>query len=89
MTANPARNKQIRRTVLEALRFAGGFALAEEVLMEHVSDLVHPALSYGEWGVTTAWLRDNDHIVAVVSDIDPGMKQWAITEKGKTLLLTL
>jgi hypothetical protein len=89
MTGNPARVKQIRRAALEALKFAGGYALAEETLMEHVSDLVRPPLTYGEWGVTTAFLKDNGHIVPIESEIDPGMKQWAITDRGRTLLATL
>lgn len=89
LNVNPARRKQVRRVVLEALRHASPYALANEVLREHVSDLIRPPLNLAEWGMTEKWLSDGGFIVRIESDIDPDMKQWAITDLGKTLLQTI
>ena len=89
MTSNPARVKQVRRTVLEALKMASPYALPVETLQEHCSDLLRPPMNFGEWGVTEAFLSKNNFIVSIKSDIDPDLKQWAITDLGKTLLATL
>ena len=86
---NPARRKQVRRVVLEALRHASPYALTREVLESHVNDLIRPPLSFGEWGVTEQFLEAGKFIAAIRSDIDPDMKLWAITDLGKTLLATL
>lgn len=87
--SNPARRKQVRRVVLEALRHASPYALTREVLESHVNDLIRPPLTFGEWGITEEFLAKGKFIVAIHSDIDPDMKQWAITDLGKTLLATL
>jgi hypothetical protein len=39
--------------------------------------------------VTEQFLEAGKFIAAIRSDIDPDMKQWAITDLGKTLLATL
>lgn len=89
MNSNPARVKQVRRIVLECLKMASPYALPVETLQEHCSDLLRPPLNFGEWGVTEAFLSKSGFIVSIKSDIDPDMKQWAITDLGKTLLATL
>lgn len=86
---NPVRIRQIRRALLNALAMGGGYAIPEELLWGYVDDLVRPPLSFAEKGVTTAFLKDNGYIVKVDSEIDPGIKQWAVTEKGKTLLASM
>lgn len=87
--SNPLRIRQIRRAFLQALTYSGGYAVPEEILWSHVDDLIQPPLSYTEKGVTTAFFKAQGDIVNVQSDIDPGLKQWAITAKGKTTLATL
>jgi hypothetical protein len=89
MTGNPARVKQVRRIVLECLKMAAPYALPVETLQEHCSDLLRPPMTFGEWGVTEAFLSKNAFIVSIQSAIDPDLKQWAITDLGKTLLATL
>jgi|GEM_PF-2706232 len=86
---NPARRKQVRRIVLEALRHASPYALPVETLQSHCNDLLRPPMNPGEWGVTEAFLAKNAFIVSIASAIDPDLKQWAITDLGKTLLATL
>jgi len=86
---NPLRIRQVRRAFLQCLTYAGGYAVPEDLLWGHVDDLVKPPLSFTEKGMTTAFFKTNGHIVLVESEIDPGLKQWAITEKGKTMLATL
>lgn len=89
MNSNPARVKQVRRTVLEVLKMASPYALVRETLQEHCSDLIRPPINFGEWGVTEAFLTKGNFIVSIKSDIDPDMVQFAITDLGKTLLATL
>lgn len=86
---NPVRLRQIRRALLSALAMGEGYAIPEELLWGFVDDLVRPPLSYTEKGVTTAFLQENKYIVKVASEIDPGIVQWAVTEKGKTLLASM
>ncbi len=86
---NPARRKQVRRIFLEALRHASPYALPVEVLQAHCNDLLRPPMNLAEWGITSAFLCKNGFIVSITSDIDPDLKQWAITDLGKTLLATL
>lgn len=86
---NPARTKQIRRTALSALDMAAPYALPEETLWSHVSDLVRPPLSDVERKETAEFLTAKDFIRAVRDDMDPELKQWVITEVGKSLLASL
>ena len=86
---NPVRRKQARRAMLEALSHAGSYALPEQVMLEFVNDLIKPPLSFGEQGVTLAFLRDQQFIRLVPDSLDPEMKQWIITELGKNFLASL
>lgn len=86
---NPARTKQIRRTFLNALAMAGNYALPEDVLFNFVDDLVKPPLQFTERGLTTAFLKTGGFIRGVEDTLDPGLKQWVITELGKNLLASL
>jgi len=89
MISNPARRKQVRRIVLECLKMASPYALPLETLQEHCSDLLRPPLNFAEWGMTEAFLVKGNFIASIVSDIDPDLKQFAITDLGKTILSTL
>jgi hypothetical protein len=86
---NPVRRKQIHRALLEALSMAGGYALEESMLFNYVDDLVKPPLSFAEKGCTTAFLKDQQWIRQVEDTMDPGMKQWVITELGRNQLASL
>lgn len=83
---SPLRTKQIRRAILETLQMAGGYALESEVLQRHVDDLLRPPLQPDEWKAEIEWLGLNEHIRRVTEDMDPGLVQWTITTRGKTLL---
>ena len=86
---NPLRIKLIRRTILTALKHADGYAVPEVTLRPHVEDLLRPPLSDVEWAGNIKWLSEGKRIVAVPSDLDDSLVQWAITEHGRTLLATL
>jgi hypothetical protein len=86
---NPARTKQIRRTALAALEMAAPYALPDQTLWSHVSDLVRPPLSDVERQETEEFLMGRDFIRPVKDEMDPELKQWVITELGKSLLASL
>jgi hypothetical protein len=86
---NFLRTKAIRRAVLDALKMAGSYALPDETLRKHVGDLERPQPSDEEWSLAVDWLETNQFIAAIPSDLDPDLKQWAITERGRTILATL
>jgi hypothetical protein len=86
---NPTRTKNVRQTILEALKFAQGYALLEDTLKTHVDGLLRPPVGAVEWSAAIKWLSDGKHIVAVENDMDDELVQWAITERGRVLLSTL
>ena len=86
---NHVRVKQIRRAFLQALAMSGHYAMPEETLWSFVDDLVKPPLVFGEKGVTLAFLRDGKFIREAPDTLDPGLKQWVITELGRNLLASL
>ena len=86
---NPFRIKSIRRAVLDALLLADTYALPESTLRTHVGDIERPQPTDKEWTETTDWLAENGLIVAVPNGLDETLKQWAITERGRTVLATL
>jgi|688.fasta_scaffold2001672_2 hypothetical protein len=86
---NPARRIQISRAVLEALSMAGSYALEESRLFSFVDDLVAPPLQYTEQGLTTKFLKDQGWIREAPNSMDPGLKQWVITESGRNQLASL
>lgn len=86
---NPVRRKQVRRTVLETLKMSGNYALEESTMWKFVNDLIKPPLTFGEWGVTLQALKEGGFIREAEDTLDPGMKQWLITELGKNLLTSL
>ncbi len=87
--SNPTRNLLLRKTTLEALGFAKGYALPDATLRSHVDALLRPPLSGEEWTITTAWLESERLVVRVPNDLDAALIQWAITERGRVLLSTL
>lgn len=86
---NHVRIRQIRRALLEALSMSGHYALPEETLWSYVDDLVKPPLGFSEKGMTLAFLRDGGFIRDAKDTLDPGLKQWVITELGRNLLASL
>ena len=86
---NPIRRKQIARAFLEALSMAGGYALEETMLFSYVNDLVKPPLDFTEKGMTKKLLMDAKYIREATDPLDPGMKQWVITELGRNYLASL
>ena len=88
-SSNPFRTKQIRRSLLQALSYARGYPLEDSALRTHVSDLQRPPLSDKEWEITVAWMLDDGQAVFVENEADAAMRQYAITERGRTLLATL
>lgn len=86
---NPMRRKQAARAFLEALAMAGGYALEESILWSYVNDLLKPPLSFGEKGVINKFLKDNGWIREATDSMDPGMKQFVITELGRNQLASL
>lgn len=89
MMNNPARRKQVRRTILETLKMAKGYALEESTLLKYVNDLIKPPISIGEWTLTLQDLKSGEYIREAEDTLDPEMKQWLITEFGKNLLTSL
>ena len=86
---NHFRIKAMRRACLDALKLADTYALPEETLRKHVGDMERPQPTDAEWADTIDWLDTNAFIAAVPSTWDPSLKQWAITERGRTILATL
>lgn len=68
---------------------AGHFALPESTLWSYVDDLVKPPLSAAERSETTTFLSGGEFIREAKDTLDPGLKQWVITELGRNLLASL
>jgi len=86
---NPVRRKQIARAILEALSMAGGYALENSILISYANDIVKPPLTFGEEGVTLKLLKDSGWIRQATDALDPGMKQWVLTDLGRNYLASL
>jgi hypothetical protein len=83
---NPFRSRQLRRSILETLAMAKGYALESTALRTFVDDLLRPPVEIMEWNEAINWLGLGEYIRLVPNDMDTTMKQWCITERGKTLL---
>ena len=86
---NPLRTKLIRQAILTSLKHAEGYPVLEESLRPHVDGLIRPPVKDDEWAGAIKFLLDGLMIVSVPVEFDPSLVQWAITEKGRTLLATL
>ena len=87
---NPLRKKQAAKCYLETLQMAGGYAVEDSRLMSFVDDLIRPPLTYAEHGVAKQDLRNGKYIREATPDaLDPGMKQWVITDLGRNYLASL
>jgi hypothetical protein len=86
---DPARITIIRRTILETLKNAQGYAVEVSILRNFVSTLLRPPVTDEEWASHIAWLVRGGFIVLVPSDLDDSIQQYAITERGRVLLATL
>lgn len=84
--SSPVRKKQVRRAILETLEMAKGYALEQGALEMHVNDLLRPPVEHEEWKESINFLGLGEYIRIVNNDFDTTMKQWCITERGKTLL---
>lgn len=88
-TGNPHRRKQVLRAVLETLRFASPYALEAEALWKNVNDLLSPPLQFGERGLVMGQLKTAKMVTEVEDSLDKELRQYAITELGRTYLQTL
>ncbi|WAC20993.1 hypothetical protein OVA24_06305 [Luteolibacter sp. SL250] len=86
---DPARITIIRRTILETLKNAQGYAVEVSILRNFVSTLLRPPVTDEEWTNHIGWLVKGGFIVLVPSDLDDSIQQYAITERGRVLLATL
>ena len=88
---NPLRRMHLLRTLLETLSYAQGYAVPEPALRPQVDGLLRPPTSDGEWADAVKDLSApaRGAIVQVPAELDPELKQWAITERGRVLLATL
>jgi hypothetical protein len=86
---NPVRRKQVLRTMLEVLKMAHPYALEEESMFRMVNDLLRPPLHFGERGVCITQLKTQKLITQIEDSLDKELRQFALTELGKTFLATL
>jgi hypothetical protein len=87
---NPFRRKQAAKAYLETLQMAGGYAVEESRLQSFVEDLTRPPLTFAEHGVAKKFLMDAGYMRLAPADaLDPGLKQWVITELGRNYLASL
>lgn len=86
---NPLRRSHLLRSVLETLNFARGYAVPESALRPQVDGLMQPPTSDEEWQAAVADLEARDAIKPIESELDPTLKQFAITQRGRVLLETL
>jgi len=87
--SNPVRRKQVLRTLLEVLKMAAPYAVEEQAMFRMVDDLLRPPLHFGERGPVLTQLRSQKFIVQVEDALDPELRQFALTDLGKTFLATL
>lgn len=80
------RDQQLRRRVLETLENCAGYALPESTLRSHVDALERPAPDDGEWAAVLVFLEKQDAIGLVPHALDPDLKQYTLTERGRVLL---
>ena len=86
---NPHRRKQVLRAVLQTLKFASPYALEAEALWNNINDLLSPPLQFGERGVVIGQLKTQLMVTEVEDSLDKELRQYAITELGRTYLQTL
>lgn len=86
---NPFRKSDIARAVLQTLSHANGWALPEPSLRPQVDGLIRPPTEDAEWTAAVDMLAGREAIKAIENSLDPEIRQWAITERGRVLLQTL
>ena len=79
----------VRKTILETLSFAHGYALAESTLKSQTDLLVRPPVTSDEWETTLKYLLQRKLIAEIPHDLDDTLKQYALTEQGRVALATL
>lgn len=87
--SHDARTTTVRKTILETLSFAHGYALAESTLRSQVNVLIRPPLSDDEWQITLNWMQLRKLVTAIAADLDETLMQFALTEQGRVALATL
>lgn len=80
------RQADLRRTTLEVLEMAGGYALPESSLRGQVNDLSRPPVGDAEWEELMEWLQRNRAISNVPNELDPDVAQWTLAERGRVML---
>lgn len=80
------RQQQLRRRVLETLENCDGFALPEKTLRSHVDALERPGPTDEEWQAVVEFLLGAEAIRDVPNGLDPDLKQYTLTERGRVLL---
>jgi hypothetical protein len=75
----------IRTTILGQLASARPYALPQPMLLEAVNMLVRPQLSLGELVKQLSWLKAQDMVAFIPSDLEPDnadARKWTIKEAG-------
>ena len=86
---NQFRKIDIARAILQTLKHAQGYALPEETLRTQVAGLLRPPAKDEEWTAAMDMLAGRESITRIESELDPELRQFAITERGRVLLQTL
>lgn len=85
---NPFRKNDIARAILQTLAHADGFAVPEPSLRPQVDGMLRPPATDAEWTAAVDMLAGRESIAPIESTLDPDLKQWAITERGRVALKT-
>jgi hypothetical protein len=86
---NQFRKSDIARAILQTLKHAQGYAVPEPSLRPQVDGMLRPPAKDDEWSAAIDMLAAREAVAAIPSELDPELKQWAITERGRVLLATL
>lgn len=86
---NYFRKNDVARAILTTLKHAQGYAVPEPSLRPQVDGLIRPPAADDEWTAGIDMLAGREAIVRIEAELDPELKQWAITERGRVLLQTL
>ena len=87
--SSPFRRKQVRRAILETLDMAKGYALESLTLQSFVDDQLRPPMGGDEWREAINEFLLGEFVRFVPSPLDPLMKQYVLTERGKSALQSI
>lgn len=86
---SPFRKKQVRRAILETLDMAKGYALESLTLQTFVDDQLRPPLGGHEFMDAMNDFLQGEFVRFVPSSLDQSLKQYVLTERGRSLLQSL